>query len=306
MNVLVEKGRLTEMECGTNYACILNDNSSFLPTEYKVLQSQKGGCFVKCMRMLYNGKTELYYFSGELKPLSTVLLSIDAERFLTILCNLFAAIISVQSNGFLTCRNINADFERIYIDPSTYKVNLIYLPLKEHLFEDDAAFENEVRTSLIKLISGLNALSTPRMMQALADLQNGSLGVEELYSKLSGKMIANQHDNNSVENREPSTAPTRLKLVAMNAPVRFVITVDKNAFTIGKKDSNDAVITFNKMISRVHCKVTGSRGQYWITDLQSSNGTYINNMRLQPNQPHELKSGDIVRMANSDFQTVID
>ena len=65
------------MECGTNYACILNDNSSFLPTEYKVLQSQKGGCFVKCMRMLYNGKTELYYFSGELKPLSTVLLSID-------------------------------------------------------------------------------------------------------------------------------------------------------------------------------------------------------------------------------------
>ena len=143
-------------------------------------------------------------------------------------------------------------------------------------------------------------------MQVLADLQNGSLGLEELYSKLSGKTIANQHDNNSVENREPSTVPTRLKLVAMNAPARFVITVDKNAFTIGKKDSNDAVITFNKMISRVHCKVTGSRGQYWITDLQSSNGTYINNMRLQPNQPHKLESGDIVRMANSDFQAVID
>lgn len=305
MNVLIEKGKLSEMECGANCAYILSDNSSFLPTEYKVLQSQKGSCFVKCMRMLYNGKTELYYFSGELKSLSAVLLSIDAERFLTILCNLFAAIISVQSNGFLTCRNINADFERIYIDPSTYKVNLIYLPLKDHLFEDDTEFENEVRASLIKLISGLDALSTPRMMQVLADLQNGSLGMEDLYSKLSGKTIANQHDGISGENGKPSTVPTSLQLVAMNAPARFVITVNKNAFTIGKKDSNDAVITFNKMISRVHCKVTGSRGRYWITDLQSSNGTYINNMRLQPNQPHELKSGDIVRMANSDFQAVI-
>lgn len=126
MNSLTTNGKLTEMECGANFAVILKDNAFFLPTEYKVLQSQKDGCFVKCMRMLYNGKTELYYFAGELKSLSSLLSTIDAERFLTVLCNLLGAIINVQSNGFLTCRNIDASFERIYIDPNTYKVNLVY------------------------------------------------------------------------------------------------------------------------------------------------------------------------------------
>ena len=256
------------MECGANFAVILKDNAFFLPTEYKVLQSQKDGCFVKCMRMLYNGKTELYYFAGELKSLSSLLSTIDAERFLTVLCNLLGAIINVQSNGFLTCRNIDASFERIYIDPNTYKVSLVYLPLKEHLFDDDTAFENEIRTSLVKLIAGLAALSTQKMMQVSADLQNGSLNIESLYAKLSGKVASVQNDSSTQGNSAASGC--RLKFIAMNAPARFEIVVNKSVFMIGKKDTNDGVITFNKMISRVHCKITSSRGQYWITDLQSS------------------------------------
>lgn len=305
MNALVEKGRVTEMECGANFACVLSDNSSFLPTEYKVLQSQKGGCFVRCMRMLYNGKTELYYFSGELKSLSAVLLSVDTEHFLTILCNLFSAIISVQSNGFLTCRNVDASFERIYVDPNTYQVDLVYLPLKEHLFSDDASFENEIRTSLVKLISGVDALSTPKMMQVAADLQDGSLSMESLYAKLSGKSGPVQ-SGGSMTVGESGAASGRLRLIAMNAPARFEMEVNKSVFMIGKKDTNDGVIPFNKLISRVHCKITGDHGRYRIADLQSSNGTYVNHARLQPNQAYELKNGDIIRLANSDFQAVID
>ena len=47
MNVLIEHNVITEMECGSNFAYILNDNSAFLSTEYKVLQSQAKSCFVK-------------------------------------------------------------------------------------------------------------------------------------------------------------------------------------------------------------------------------------------------------------------
>lgn len=73
---------------------------------------------------------------------------------------------------------------------------------------------------------------------------------------------------------------------------------------IGKKDTNDGVISFNKMISRVHCKITVNGNQYWITDLQSANGTFVNHARLQPNQSTPLKNGDLVKLANSDFQVV--
>lgn len=44
---------------------------------------------------------------------------------------------------------------------------------------------------------------------------------------------------------------------------------------------------------------------YTITDLQSANGTYVNKIRLQPNQPYPINNGDIIRLANSDFQVSI-
>ena len=49
MNRLLENGQLQEMSCGSNFAYVLNNNGLFLPTEYKVLQSQSSGGFVKCM-----------------------------------------------------------------------------------------------------------------------------------------------------------------------------------------------------------------------------------------------------------------
>jgi len=39
--------------------------------------------------------------------------------------------------------------------------------------------------------------------------------------------------------------------------------------------------------------------------LQSANGTYVNKIRLQPNKPCAINNGDIIRLANSDFQVVI-
>lgn len=56
MNALIENNYIKEIECGSNFSYILNDNSTFLSTEYKVLQSQANSCFVKCMKMMYNGK----------------------------------------------------------------------------------------------------------------------------------------------------------------------------------------------------------------------------------------------------------
>lgn len=67
MNSLLEKNVITEMACGQNISYMLSDNSLFLTTEYKVLQSQVNSCFVKCMKMNYNGKTQLYYMTNKYK-----------------------------------------------------------------------------------------------------------------------------------------------------------------------------------------------------------------------------------------------
>lgn len=307
MNVLIENKVISEMECGSNFAYILNDNSAFLSTEYKVLQSQANSCFVKCMKMMFNGKLQLFYLTKGLKPFASMIPTMDSESFLTIMASLFSDIIDVNHNGFLSCRNIDIAFEHIYVDPATYKVSLVYLPLNKHLYDDSASFENKIRTDLVKLISDVSTLSTPKTMQFSVDLSDGTLSVEDLYARIKGKSIENNQAN---EGRgDPVRNKTKLgllRLIAMNAPTRVEIAVTKDAFVIGKKaELCDGVIGFNKMISRSHCRINRRGSQYTITDLQSANGTYVNRVRLQPNQSYPIKNGDIVRLANSDFQISI-
>ena len=58
------------------------------------------------------------------------------------------------------------------------------------------------------------------------------------------------------------------------------------------------------MISRKHCIVTNNNGTYYLTDEGSANGTFVNGIRLTPHEMAEVKRGDVIRMANSDFQLI--
>lgn len=308
MNVLLENNFIEEMMCGSNFSYILNDNSSFLSTEYKVLQSQVNSCFVKCMKMMYNGKVQLYYLTNGLKTFASMITSLDAEGFMTVIANLFSDIIDVKHNGFLSCQNIDIAFERIYVDPSTYKVSLVYLPLSKRIYDDSSSFENEVRTGFVKLISGVSTLSTPKTMQFSADLSNGTLSIEDLFARVKGGKITSggQSHIGQTDVGGGRDGSGLLRIIAMNAPTRVEIAVTKDEFVIGKKaELCDGVIDFNKMISRSHCRINRRGNQYTITDLQSSNGTFVNKVRLQPNQPHPINNGDVIRLANSDFQVSI-
>lgn len=81
-----------------------------------------------------------------------------------------------------------------------------------------------------------------------------------------------------------------MKLVATNAPVPFEITITKDEFTLGRKQGLvDGVISFNRMIGRSHCRITRQGNQFAIIDLSSTNGTYVNRVRLQPEQPCPIK-----------------
>lgn len=307
MNNLLENGHITEMVCGSNFAYILCDNNLFHSTEYKVLQSQTTTCFVKCMKQLYNGDIQLFYLTGNLKPFSAMIPNLDPDNFLTIVSNMLADIIDVKHNGFLSCQNIDISFDKIFVDPTTLKVSLVYLPVNKRVYSDALMFENELRTSLVKLISGVSTLSSPKTTQFSVDLSNGTLSIEDLYNRIKG--------NGSFGGRktepEPKPAPTpssvtSMRLVAMNAPTRVEIEITKDEFVIGKKaELVDGVVSFNKMISRSHCKITRRNNQYSVIDLQSANGTYVNKTRLQPNKPCAINNGDVIRLANSDFQVVI-
>lgn len=58
--------------------------------------------------------------------------------------------------------------------------------------------------------------------------------------------------------------------------------ISKPSFVIGRSNQADIVIPHEGM-SRRHCLIENKNGQFFITDLESSNGVFIDEKRIQPN-----------------------
>jgi len=75
--------------------------------------------------------------------------------------------------------------------------------------------------------------------------------------------------------------------------------ITKADFYIGR--NRDAVdLCFDgdsdKGIGRVHALIKFENGQFFLIDQVSTNGTYLNNSRLEPNTPTLLQNGDIIKL----------
>lgn len=62
---------------------------------------------------------------------------------------------------------------------------------------------------------------------------------------------------------------------------------------------------FSKGVSRVHATIMVEEDNIYITDLDSSNGTYINNIRLIPQQKSPLTYGNIIRVGTLRLQMLV-
>lgn len=51
-------------------------------------------------------------------------------------------------------------------------------------------------------------------------------------------------------------------------------------------------------VSREHAEIVYEQGQYYISDLNSTNGTFLNSSRLRPNERYPLESADQIRMGH--------
>ncbi len=303
MNLLEEKGYLSKMICGSNFSYILEEDI-FSLTEYKVLQSQNSSSFVKCMKMLYNGKEQLYYLTKDYKSLLSLVSGLDVNNFMTIIGNLFSDIVDVKNNGFLSCQKIDLSFDHLYVDPTTYKVSLVYLPLNKAAYNGETEFENELRTGLIKLIAECSFSTTVKAMKLKEDLADGMLSLEDLC----GRVKAMCGSGPVPGNRERSLGGEGVLfcLKSINAPTEVVLEMKKERLVIGKNAALvDAVISYNRAISRVHCRIDKVGNEYTITDLESANGTYVNGVKVQPKKSQKICAGDIIRLADSDFQVIM-
>ncbi len=70
--------------------------------------------------------------------------------------------------------------------------------------------------------------------------------------------------------------------------------LSKTVTMLGRRSSNQIQV-MSAIVSGEHAKIELTRQGHTITDLHSTNGTYLNGKRLEPAKPHLLASHDIIR-----------
>ncbi len=93
------------------------------------------------------------------------------------------------------------------------------------------------------------------------------------------------------------------RLVVLASPVLGagdVFTLDSHPLTVGRGAANDMPLPGDEYSSTRHARLEPRRDGVWIEDIGSTNGTFVNGIRLT--RERRLVPGDVIRIGETDLR----
>lgn len=81
----------------------------------------------------------------------------------------------------------------------------------------------------------------------------------------------------------------------------LAVCLDKLPVCIGKKKEEADLVLSDISVSRLHARILEQEGNLFLEDLNSTNGTYKNGLRLQPYEKRQLENGDEIRIGRLEY-----
>lgn len=148
---------------------------------------------------------------------------------------------------------------------------------------------SEISTASEKLaVSGSSYMGQPNM----------NVGVGNNYpAETSVLNVVSMQDINTVDNTLYK-CPTLIR-----KKTGEVIQITKSSFVLGKAgDQVDFYVGGNTNISRRHACIKKMPDGYYIQDLNSTNGTFVNQCKVSWNRDMKLQPGDVITLGDDEFE----
>lgn len=91
------------------------------------------------------------------------------------------------------------------------------------------------------------------------------------------------------------------KLYALDPKNKRHINLTQFPYTIGKMAGCVDCVLTDDSISRMHARIDQKEGKIFLTDMNSTNGTYKNGLRMEPSETIEIEPGDEIRFGKLNY-----
>jgi FHA domain/Domain of unknown function (DUF6382) len=264
--------------------------------------------------------------------------TLTKEQLITHLVNIVDSLTELVKSG-VDFENILLDKKHIFLDHFSNRLVFMCLPIKDNVFEkvsmngffkeliaSTSYDENDDLQFFIKLH---NYLASPRVFQLqefkekLTEFSGGCReendAVTEKHSNfyspgLITRALALADEGTTVlgtfnELDEYEEGTTALGIDNGRLPKPFLLEVEtgakivvtKDVFKIGRDPEQADYASNNKVVGRIHAELVTSDGEYFLIDKHSKNGSYLNGVKLSPNERTKIKHEDRIKLANQEF-----
>lgn len=137
---------------------------------------------------------------------------------------------------------------------------------------------------------------------------------QDLLGQMNGYAVAEESRYGRSETAEPLAAEEEFgkTIYIEEKPVEkdrglyqdsgeLLVKLNQFPFVIGKKRDSVNLVLNDYSISRVHARIVEIGGELYLEDLNSTNGTYKNGLRLQPYEKRKLEEHDEVRFGKLEY-----
>ncbi len=76
---------------------------------------------------------------------------------------------------------------------------------------------------------------------------------------------------------------------------RIVMQLNNESYTIGKKKGEVDLVLEDFSVSRMHARISKEQDEFYLEDLNSTNGTFKNGLQLQPYERRKMEEGDEIK-----------
>lgn len=261
-----------------------------------------------------NGDIQLLYDIQDAESLPDGLLTLKGwereQAAKRIIANFFSLVEAIEQDSFLHDTYIQVRPELVFTNISTGEGMFILVPDTDY---HDGAYEliwldGAVRL-LSRLLEGSEDESLKSMFKRISDagvVDGAERGTNRYrYRELLLNLMLDAKEPSFQEQVRERSHTTEVELRHEGSYGKVAFFIRNDEFIIGKDAQADGVISGNSAISRRHCAVRRRNNIWTVSDLGSTNYTYLDGKRIMDEEEALLRSGMELRIADMPFEITI-